>query len=136
MRHISLDTARRLRASGFGQEGCAFYWVARVSGFPVGDETWRVETETPSRLHLDAGSMTQRIACPNSDELLAAMKFRGKAMLDGPSVDITAPWLACYEGWHGGYTEGIGTTPAEALAALWLELKAKEAKDAQTPEAK
>jgi len=65
------------------------------------------------------------VVCPTLSELIEAcgQKFFMLQNQDG----ITKEWLAREaRRWHiGPYKEGIGSTPEEAVANLWLELNKK-----------
>jgi hypothetical protein len=109
---LSYETCKQLAACGFPQSKC---------GTPgVVDNPCTYGGRNPD-------GTNQYHACPNSDELLAAMQARWpltKAHAACVLARIEGEWQVSW--WRNGrYMRGTGDTPAAALAALYIKL-AKE----------
>lgn len=115
MKHISLETAKALKAAGFPQEGCAFVYCRETRE----DEPWELVHTSGYNWtdHPGYQDSPHKIAAPTEGEQLEAFSKDGRHGVYVKRQPNT--WRAAWE--HTGHMVHANEA-AEALAALWIEV--------------
>lgn len=125
IRTVSLETAKKLKETGFGQKTLFCHIYSKRCG-----GEWEVML-SDAALHLgSAWDWDSRIAAPTTDELLEALPI-GSDKWTGHYRHL-ALWPHAVNNWQCAYVLPVGDgyfgwqeseSPAEALASMWLLLK-------------
>lgn len=141
---LSLELCRQLKAAGFPQKECAFYWIfdsqcesGTQSGWGIAVRRMPVIQDVASRTYVESigydhweTTFTEIIACPNSDELMGAIGGGFSSIVRMPNdwvaagCDISQLSAAGSDPGKIAATlrQGVGKTVKEALALLYLAL--------------
>jgi hypothetical protein len=112
---LSYDLCMKLKKAGWPQKGQHFWQETKTVNGKTGVHPARL----PRFTYYEMGSTTENekwAVIPTLEELIEAC---GKRFESLRLFDADPPWWADAE----GLLDGLGNTPTEAVASLWLQLR-------------
>lgn len=118
---MTYELAKELWEHFFPQKDAMFYWIEDRRKQPKADGTWKPRLISSKEANRILSSNVFRYAAPTLEELIEACGERFDKLEQSEKV---ASFKQQWEATGDEYFNGVAYTPTEAVARLWLALKA------------